>query len=112
MVLKCVVKNCANYEGKTGVTVAFHSFPSNSERRRSWIEKLNENDILCVQEIKDNSTVCSVHFTTESYVQWGKYKRLNTSAVPSVFSNQIDGFSKNIAYNHVSPFSTHNYRFN
>ena len=69
MVVKCVVKSCANYEGKTDVTVAFHSFPSNAERRQSWIDKFNDYYALCVQDIKDNSSVYRAHFTTESYVQ-------------------------------------------
>ncbi|XP_072936037.1 uncharacterized protein [Epargyreus clarus] len=85
MTKSCVV--CKKYPVSGDNTRSFHKFPFDEDIKKQWME------ITGVTKITINCTVCSDHFTPQSYHQtdgFGSVKRLLSNAIPIVGEDQID----------------------
>jgi len=107
MVFKCSAYGCrSGYDSQvTDKTVTFHAFPSDPEIRRRWITANPRKDFVPTQ----HSRICSLHFqpsdfseirtdTNKRRLKTVSVKRqrrhLNEDAVPSIFSNAPDYYTK------------------
>ena len=102
MVFKCSAYGCrSGYDSQaTSKTVTFHTFLSDLEIRRRWITANPRKDFVPIQQ----SRICSLHFQPSDFSEIctdTNKRRLKTvsvkrqeDAVPSIFSNALDYYTK------------------
>ncbi|XP_012273526.1 THAP domain-containing protein 1 [Orussus abietinus] len=85
MVNKCCIKSCKTEWCPTR-NVTFHRVPlKNPKLLESWIQAIPEEI-----KITKYATVCSQHFTSDSFEEHTMFKtRLKRNAVPSVFGESV-----------------------
>lgn len=82
---RCVVDGCKSVSGQQQHQgVKFHSFPSNDDVRKSWLENCR---LPTNKGINKGTLVCSRHFRRADFQQAKNNKHLlKPGAVPSIFS--------------------------
>ncbi|KAJ7994926.1 hypothetical protein DPEC_G00254580 [Dallia pectoralis] len=82
----CVAYNCVNRsDGSPKVTL--FSFPAlDKKRMRQWVRNINRKNWTPSR----HSRICAHHFTTECFLTGSARKKLNSTAVPTIFDNTSD----------------------
>ncbi|KAM6943911.1 peroxynitrite isomerase THAP4-like [Lycodopsis pacificus] len=80
----CVAFNCVMRSDRSGSKVPLFRFPRHHEARlRLWVANVKRKN----WEPSANSRLCALHFTTECFHSApGRRRRLNATAVPTVFT--------------------------
>ncbi|XP_017885820.1 uncharacterized protein LOC108628424 isoform X2 [Ceratina calcarata] len=53
-----------------GCARSFHKFPKDLQRRQKWMQ------IIGISQVTTNTSICSDHFTAESYYESNAYTRI------------------------------------
>ena len=86
---RCIIQGCKNVFRKDK-HVSFHEFPSDRNASDKWMQLLEERGLVRPNFKMNSSTrICSDHFSDDCYVNAAKKIRLQRSAMPSIFSNEI-----------------------
>ncbi|KAF7269958.1 hypothetical protein GWI33_017047 [Rhynchophorus ferrugineus] len=72
-------RKCMLCGEKESATISLHNFPRDPQRKADWKNALN----LKESELSPRNRICSLHFTTKSFVYEGS-RCLNRNAVPSL----------------------------
>ncbi|XP_076270834.1 uncharacterized protein LOC143202852 isoform X5 [Rhynchophorus ferrugineus] len=72
-------RKCMLCGEKESATISLHNFPRDPQRKADWKKALN----LKESDLSPRNRICSLHFTTKSFVYEGS-RCLNRNAVPSL----------------------------
>uniref|UniRef100_A0A1A7XSQ6 Uncharacterized protein n=1 Tax=Iconisemion striatum TaxID=60296 RepID=A0A1A7XSQ6_9TELE len=81
----CSVPGCYSYAQKQPY-LHFHSFPAAIDVRQKWVWAIKREEGPNFVIRRGSTFVCSRHFTAKDYVLGLSVSRLNSDAVPSLFS--------------------------
>ncbi|XP_030749622.1 uncharacterized protein LOC115877535 isoform X2 [Sitophilus oryzae] len=86
--IKCFI--CGVYNHNKNKIVSFHKFPCDGNRLKIWCDKLGRS----TSDIQSNSFICSLHFSPEDFIYYGKPKRvrLTNTAEPT---RNVEKFEEN-----------------
>ncbi|XP_038215508.1 THAP domain-containing protein 1-like [Zerene cesonia] len=79
----CAIVNCKNSSkrvGRENGDVSFHRFPKDLNTKVKWIEATGNKNWLPSKF----STICSIHFNEDDFVDTKKFRRLYAKAYPTV----------------------------
>ncbi|OCT64444.1 hypothetical protein XELAEV_18045545mg, partial [Xenopus laevis] len=92
----CIVRGCHHSTARKCLSpgIALHGFPNNLSRIKQWLVNIGQNvgDIddfaqKVLDGKKQNSyRICSAHFSSDCFVQFGYSKGLKADAVPTIFA--------------------------
>ncbi|XP_056412294.1 uncharacterized protein LOC130355743 [Hyla sarda] len=101
MMPSCLVNKCASHTGKKDQSraIKLHTFPKDAIRIQTWLlhtgqtfKDLEKLVGLVMEGQKDNKYwICSLHFTSESYINTPSGRVLRPDAVPSIFEGFQQG---------------------
>ncbi|KAL0895580.1 hypothetical protein ABMA27_011678 [Loxostege sticticalis] len=105
----CAILSCKNSTrnvGRNNGNVSFHRFPNDPSIKEKWIDATGQKNWFPTKY----STICSIHFTEESFAETNKNRRLTTDAIPTIdvlkTSTYDDNNDLKLPANLSSPCST------
>lgn len=80
MTRTCIAVNCHNRQTPNS-DISFHYIPKDCKRRTEWLVKIRRDKYI----VKNQDSLCSLHFEDNCFNYGNKYKTLKNSAVPTKF---------------------------
>ncbi len=80
----CCVPSC-KMSSRFNSVISFHSFPLNTETRKTWLQNIRREDY----KVSPNTKVCSRHFRTDDFTEQSiptSRRLLKNGAVPTLFT--------------------------
>ncbi|XP_046645777.1 uncharacterized protein LOC124336139 isoform X2 [Daphnia pulicaria] len=94
--VRCFVRACNNASYKKDSNCSFHDFPSDKKLKEKWLAEIMKYEKSCgwsewlrndPRKTTAHSKICSDHFEPQCFLDFSKLKKLNPTAVPTVFSS-------------------------
>ncbi|XP_046456498.1 uncharacterized protein LOC124203732 isoform X3 [Daphnia pulex] len=90
--VRCFVRACNNASYKKDSNCSFHDFPSDKKLKEKWLAEIMKYEKSCgwsewLRKTTAHSKICSDHFEPQCFLDFSKLKKLNPTAVPTVFSS-------------------------
>lgn len=93
--VRCFVRACKNASYRKDSNCSFHDFPLDKKLREKWLAEIMKYGKSCgwsewlrnndPPKITAHSKMCSDHFEKQCFLDFSKMKRLNPTAVPTIF---------------------------
>lgn len=94
--VRCFVRACNNASYKKDSNCSFHDFPSDKKLKEKWLAEIMKYEKSCgwsewlrndLPKTTVHSKICSDHFEPQCFLDFSKLKKLNPTAVPTVFTS-------------------------